>query len=215
MYDFLEGRVEELSPTRLSLLVAGVGYELACSLQTSRRMQRGAQHRLWTHLVVREDLLALYGFHSQSERALFRELVAISGVGPKVALAVLSSLSEEQLIEAVRLEQPDRLQQVPGIGRKTADRLLLELKSRVEKLGLAAGGVRITGSAAVGGGSQGGEGSGSQLGEAVEALVALGYKAQQAEQELARALKQWQKDHKDEAPSLEEWIRLVLMGKKG
>lgn len=209
MYDFLEGRVEELTPTRLSLLVQGIGYDLACSLQTSRGLKRGAEARLWTHLVVREDLLALYAFHSSAERSLFRELVAISGVGPKVALAILSSMSEAQLIEAVRLDQPERFTQVPGIGKKTADRLLLELKSRVEKLFPVGETVRLSGTAAVG---EVQTGEGGRLAEAVEALVALGYKPVQAEQELSKALRRHQAEHEGEEPALEEWIRRTLQG---
>jgi len=183
MYDFLRGRVARLSPTRLTLETQGVGWELFCSVATSRRLAPGREARIWTHLVVREDLLALYGFHSEDERVLFRELVAVAGVGPRVALAILSGLEGEDLPRAVLGGDAARLTRVPGVGKKIAERLVLELRGRFEKLYplLAAGEEGLppgAAAAAVAGGP---------LAEALEALLALGYKPAQAEADLAKA----------------------------
>lgn len=202
MYEYLRGRVELLSPTQVVLETAGVGWDLACSLNTSRRLQRGQEARLWVHLLVREDLLALAGFHSRTERELFRDLLAVAGVGPKVALAVLSGLDENELLEVVRLAQVERLTRVPGIGRKIAERLLLELKDRFEKRHGAPGADGLPGLPA-------GAAPDARR-EALEALVALGYKAAQAEQELAKALARWQGAGGEGLPAVDVWLRTVL-----
>jgi Holliday junction DNA helicase RuvA len=153
------------------------------------------------HLLVREDLLSLTAFHSKGERELFRDLLSVAGVGPKVALAVLSGLDENEFLEVVRLGSVERLTRVPGIGRKIAERLLLELKDRLDKRhagsadglpGLPAGGVM------------------DARREVLEALVALGYKGAQAEQELAKALSRWQSGGGEGQPAVDVWLRLVL-----
>jgi holliday junction DNA helicase RuvA len=205
MYEYLRGRIEQLAPTQVVLETAGVGWDLACSLQTSRRLERGKEARLWVHLLVREDLLALVGFHSRGERELFRDLIAVAGVGPKVALALLSGLEEQDLLEAVRQGAVERLTRVPGIGRKTAERLLLELKDRFEKrlggLGGAEGALPAFGA---------GGAAGDPRAQALEALVALGYKPAQADQELAKVLAQHQAEQGAGQPEVGDWIRRVL-----
>lgn len=200
MYEYLRGRVEALAATQVVLEAGGVGWDLACSLNTSRRLERGQEARLWVHLLVREDLLALVGFHSKGERELFRDLVSVAGVGPKVALAVLSGLEEEDLLEVIRLQQVERLTRVPGIGRKIAERLLLELKDRFERRQSAAGGAPPR---------PGEEGEGARR-EVQEALLALGYKPAAAEQEVVRALARWQAEGRSGQPGVEAWLRLVL-----
>ncbi len=202
MYEYLRGRVESVAPTQVVLETAGVGWDLACSVNTSRRLERGQEARLWVHLLVREDLLALTAFHSRGERELFRDLISVAGVGPKVALAVLSGLEENDLLEVVRSQAVERLTRVPGIGRKIAERLLLELKDRFEKRqgpGLSGGGLGLPGGAAD-----------DPRQQALEALVALGFKPAQAEPELARALAQFQAEGGAGLPEVGEWIRRVL-----
>jgi holliday junction DNA helicase RuvA len=201
MYDFLQGRVARLNPTRLTLETQGVGWELFCSVATSRRLSQGREARIWTHLVVREDLLALYGFHSEEERLLFRELIAVAGVGPRVGLAILSGLEGEDLPRAVLAGESARLTRVPGVGKKIAERLVLELKGRFERLFplLAGDGDGLSGASGItapGGGA---------LAEALEALLALGYKPAQAEADLARAAKGLTGE-----PGVEELLRAVL-----
>ena len=203
MYEYLRGRVESLAPTQVVLETAGVGWDLACSLNTSRRLTRGEEARLWVHLLVREDLLSLVGFHSRGERELFRDLIAVAGVGTKVALAVLSGLEENELLEVVRLGSVERLTRVPGIGRKIAERLMLELKGRFEK---RHGGGGEGGLAHAGAGASGDD----PRMQALEALVALGFKPAQAELELSRVLTRWQAEGNQELPTVEAWLRLVL-----
>jgi Holliday junction DNA helicase RuvA len=203
MYEYLRGRVESVAPTQVVLEAGGVGWDLACSVNTSRRLERGQEARLWVHLIVREDLLALTAFHSRGERELFRDLISVAGVGPKVALAVLSGLEENDLLEVVRSQAVERLTRVPGIGRKIAERLLLELKDRFEKR-------QGPGGASGSGLSAGGAGAEDPRGQALEALVALGFKPGQAEPELARVLAQFLAEGGEGLPEVGDWIRRVL-----
>jgi Holliday junction DNA helicase RuvA len=124
----LSGRLLEKHPTKVLLDVGGVGYEVLVPLTVSRRLgDPGQEVVLWTHLQLREDALQLYGFLTPQEREAFLSLMKIRGVGGRLALNILSHLELEELEQAVREGNVRRLQQVPGIGRKTAQRLLLEL----------------------------------------------------------------------------------------
>jgi Holliday junction DNA helicase RuvA len=128
----LTGLVAEKSPPLVLIDVAGVGYEVDVPMSTFCNLPGlGERVTLLTHQVVREDAHLLYGFLSPEERATFRELVKISGVGPRTALAILSGLSVADLAGAVTRQEGGRLQKVPGIGKKTAERLLLELKGKL------------------------------------------------------------------------------------
>lgn len=128
----LAGILLEKNPPEIVVDAGGVGYEVSVPMSTFYDLPAaGAKLSLWTHLVVREDAQLLYGFLTQRERAIFRELIRIAGVGPRTALAVLSGMSVHELIEAVALQEAARLVKVPGIGKKTAERLLLELKGRL------------------------------------------------------------------------------------
>ncbi len=128
----LSGLLVEKTPPQLLLEVGGVGYELDVPMSTFYNLPAaGERVTLLTHFVVREDAQALYGFLTQAERAAFRELVRISGVGPRTALAILSGLSVDDLAAAVSRQESARLVKVPGIGKKTAERLLLELKGKL------------------------------------------------------------------------------------
>jgi holliday junction DNA helicase RuvA len=128
----LTGLVAEKTPPRVLLDVGGVGYEVDVPMSTFYNLPAlGERVSLLTHLVVREDAQLLYGFATSGERATFCELVKISGVGPRTALSILSGLSTAELAQAVSLQDSGRLVRVPGIGKKTAERLLLELKGKL------------------------------------------------------------------------------------
>ena len=128
----LAGTLLARNPPEIVVDAHGVGYELQVPMSTFYDLpQTGAAVALWTHLVVREDAHLLYGFLTERERSIFRELIRFSGIGPRTALAVLSGMSGDDLVAAVAQQEPGRLTKVPGIGKKTAERLLLELKGRL------------------------------------------------------------------------------------
>ena len=165
----LSGTLAGKTPPQVLVDVAGVGYEVDVPMSTFYLLPGlGEKVVLLTHFVVREDAQLLYGFLSAEERSTFRQLVRISGVGPRTALSILSGLSVAELVQAVALQETGRLMKVPGIGKKTAERLLLELKG---KLGDAIG----TPSA---------QADDAQA-DILQALVALGYN----DREAAMALK--------------------------
>ena len=171
----LTGIVAEKSPPQVLLDVQGVGYEVDVPMSTFCNLPAlGERTTLLTHLIVREDAHQLFAFLTDEERATFRLLIKISGVGPRTALGILSGLSVPDLAGAVSRQEGGRLQKVPGIGKKTAERLLLELKG---KLGpeLGSGGAVIASDA---------------QGDIVQALIALGYN----EKEAAMAIKGLPKD---------------------
>jgi Holliday junction DNA helicase RuvA len=128
----LSGTLLEKNPPQILLDVAGVAYEVDVPMSTFYNLpDTGGKVTLFTHLVVREDAHLLYGFGSEHERRAFRLLTRISGIGAKIALAVLSGLSVAELAQAITLQESGRLTAVPGIGKKTAERILLELKDKL------------------------------------------------------------------------------------
>jgi Holliday junction DNA helicase RuvA len=128
----LSGTLLEKNPPQILLDVAGVAYEVDVPMSTFYNLpDTGAKVTLFTHLVVREDAHLLYGFGSEHERRAFRQLTKISGIGAKIALAVLSGLSVAELAQAITLQESGRLTKIPGIGKKTAERILLELKDKL------------------------------------------------------------------------------------
>ena len=128
----LSGRLAAKNPPQVLVDTGGVAYEVDVPMSTFYSLPAtGEPVSLFTHLIVREDAQALYGFATLEERAAFRQLIRISGVGARTALAVLSGLSVSELAEAVTLQEPGRLTKIPGIGKKTAERLLLELKGKL------------------------------------------------------------------------------------
>ena len=128
----IHGTLLLANPPEILVDAHGVGYEISVSMNTLYELPPPGQPvTLWTHLVVREDAQLLYGFHTEAERAAFRALIRISGIGPRMALAVLSGLSVEDLDRAVSEQETGRLTKVPGVGKKTAERLLLELKGKL------------------------------------------------------------------------------------
>ena len=137
MIGFLRGQVLQKNPQEILLDVGGVGYRVLVPVSTFCRLgEIGTGTALHIHTHVREDQLALYGFATEAEIELFEKLISVSGVGPKVALGVLSGIETQDLVHALRSSDVARLTRVPGVGKKTAERLILELK---DKLGLLSG----------------------------------------------------------------------------
>ena len=142
MIAFLRGRVLDKQPNRITVDVQGVGYEVHVPLSTYYDVgEEGAEIALRVHTHVREESIQLYGFLTTLEQQLFERLIGISGIGPKLAIAVLSGIDSAELVGAVQRGDVARLTSVPGIGRKTAERIVLELKDRLAQLVIPAGAV--------------------------------------------------------------------------
>jgi Holliday junction DNA helicase RuvA len=140
MIGSVRGRLESKSPPQLTVDVGGLGYELVAPMSTFFLLPAvGEEVRLLTHLVVREDAHILYAFGTEDERRLFRSLIKVSGVGPKIALALLSGISVEAFVQCVQSEDFGALTRIPGVGRKTAERLVVELRDRLPAPGSSAG----------------------------------------------------------------------------
>ncbi len=161
----IEGRLLEKNPPGILVDANGVGYEIDVPMSTFYQLPAISERvTLLTHLAVREDAHQLYGFGTSSERAAFRELIKISGVGARTALAVLSGLSVDELAQTITLQESARLTRVPGIGKKTAERLLLELKG---KLGADLGTAKTSAAS-------------DAAADVIRALLALGYNEREA-----------------------------------
>ena len=194
----LQGTILEKQPPSILIDVQGVGYELEASMSTFYQLPDcGENITLHTHLVVREDAQLLYGFYSLSERQMFRNLIKISGVGPKLALTILSGMSAEDFSRCIMDGDSKALTRLPGVGKKTAERLVIELKDRLEK----DDSIKLSGST---GTTASIERQANPVNDAVSALISLGYKAQQASQMI--------RDIDVEAKSTEEIIRAALQG---
>lgn len=162
----LSGRLAAKHPPQVLVDVGGVAYEIDVPMSTFYNLPAtGEPLTLHTHLIVREDAHTLYGFATLEERAAFRQLIRISGIGARTALALLSGLSVAELAQAVAMQEPARLTRVPGIGKKTAERLLLELKGKLAEALPAAGAAATPGSAAA---------------DILNALISLGYSEKEA-----------------------------------
>lgn len=171
MIGSLRGRLAGKMPPHVVVECGGVGYEIETPMSTFFGLpQTGAEVFLHTHLVVREDAHLLFAFASESERWLFRQLIKVSGVGARVALTILSGASVEQFARAVQEGDAASLTRLPGIGKKTAERLVVEMKDRLADSAAASTGVPV----------KPGARSASPVDEAFDALVALGYKPQEA-----------------------------------
>lgn len=194
MIGFLRGRIAAKHPPLLVMDVAGVGYEVEAPMSTFYGLPSvGTEATLHTHLVVREDAHVLFGFGTEGERALFRELIKVSNVGPRIALAILSGVSVEGFHRCVESEDVASLVRIPGIGRKTAERLVVEMRDRLKALAppQAVDGARAAPGEAA-----------TPHSEAYSALIALGYKPP----EVLRLLKSVDPSVK----STEEMIRHAL-----
>lgn len=192
----LKGTLAEKAPNRLTIDVAGVGYDVLVPLSTFYGIgEIGAPVALRIHTHVREEVIALYGFTTPLEQDLFERLISISGIGPKLALAVLSGIDPGDLVRAIRTQDVARLTRIPGVGKKTAERIGLELKDRLP--------LGTTASAGQTGGAAPGEDLRSDL---LSALTNLGYKGQVAEKAVDAALK------KTPDASFEDVLRDILRG---
>lgn len=179
MFDYLTGTIASKHGDAASLDVGGVGYSCFVSVNTLADLPpAGDQVTLLVHLVVREDELSLYGFLTAIERELFRRLISVSGVGPKVALALLSGTTPEVLLEAIGNRDIARLRGIKGVGPKTAERIIVDLTDYAARRRLAAAPSATSGPAA----------SGTVLDEAVAALVALGFVEKAAIKAVQKAL---------------------------
>ncbi len=200
MIALVEGTVLEKSEGSVVLLCSGIGLQLSCSMNTLAAIPPAGQTcRLFTHFSVREDAMELFGFMAREERAMFRNLISISGVGPKSALFVLGSLPLADLRLAILTGDIGLLSRAPGIGKKTAQRIALELKDKVTKDALE-GGISVEDIAAADAEAP----AQDALGEAMQALKALGYSPQEAASALKAA--------KGKAQTADELIRLALRG---
>ena len=177
MISFLKGKIVTKSATTAEIECGGIGYSILISLNTSQRLPNpGNDATILTILIHREDSLTLYGFIDNSERDAFRLLISVNGVGPKTALAVLSSVNVNEFVSNITIGNISGLQKIPGIGRKTAERIILELKDKV---------VAISN---IGSGSTDGIAYNINIKEAILALISLGYNHQQAEKYINSAV---------------------------
>jgi len=175
----IHGKIIEKQPPQLLVDVQGVGYEIDAPMSTFYQLPNlGEAVVLHTHLVVREDAQLLYGFASLSERSLFRTLIKISGVGPKLALTILSGMNADEFIICVQDSDAAALVRLPGVGKKTAERLIVELRDKLKDQVPGTG----AGSAVSGGAGTGlsRSSASSPVSDAISALIALGYKATEA-----------------------------------
>jgi len=133
MYSFIEGKIDDLNPTAAVIACQGIGYMVNISLNTYTQINGKESCRLYTHLVVREDALILYGFADTSERHVFQQLISVSGVGPNTARLILSSLTAAEVADAIARENVKLLQSIKGIGGKSALRIIIDLKDKIMK----------------------------------------------------------------------------------
>jgi Holliday junction DNA helicase RuvA len=178
MIGCLIGEVFALEAPTVLLNVNGVGYEIDTPLSTFCQLQKGQKVTLWTHLVVREDAQQLYGFSDAQEKTIFRILLKVNGVGAKMALGILSTLSIELLIHSIEHDDINTLIKVPGVGKKTAERLIIELRDRFKALSTSS----TSNTANV---SQMQFMANSPVAEAEAALQSLGYKPIEAQKAVA------------------------------
>ena len=198
----LRGTLAEKQPPHLILDVNGLGYELEVPMTTLYRLPSvGEPLTLHTHLVVREDAQLLYGFFGKRERDFFRELIRLNGVGPKLALALMSSLEVDELVRCVQSQDTSALTKVPGVGKKTAERLLVELKDRFKAW------ETVPAMFALVPNQPGGPDAppvATAENDAVSALISLGYKPQEASKAVSAI--------KEKGLSSEDMIRRALKG---
>ncbi|QLB44168.1 Holliday junction branch migration protein RuvA [Mannheimia pernigra] len=179
----LQGKIIEKQPPEILLDVQGVGYELLLPMTSFYNLpQIGDETAIFTHLVVREDAHLLFGFSQKQDRSLFRELIKTNGVGPKLALAILSAMSVSQFVTAIEQEELTKLTKIPGIGRKTAERLLVELKGKFKGIEQTDFFVEASDHIIV-------NHTPDPANEALDALISLGYKPSDAEKMIKKVNK--------------------------
>ena len=197
MIGHLKGKIISKSPPEVLLEVQGIGYEVLCPMSTIYELDNLYDDvLLFTHLSIKEDAHTLFGFITKDEKNVFRELIRVNGVGPKVALAILSNLSVHSLVECISTEDADLLAKTPGIGKKTALKLIVELQDRLSKLdlvGILANSTEIK------------QNSNPNSKQAIEALQSLGFKAKEANRMVSKI--------EDQELNTEQLIRLALQNK--
>lgn len=191
MYDHIEGDLASKSPAQAVISAGGVGYRLTIPLSTFEALPPAGAVRLLAYLQVREDALKLYGFATEDERRLFLQLISVSGIGPNTAIAILNGIRPPDFRRAVAAEQAEELCRIKGIGRKTAERIIVELKREMEREL-----IEETGKAA---------GARGAVSDAVAAMLALGYTRSAAEKAVTRAL-----DKLGAKATLEDVVREAL-----
>lgn len=201
MIGFLTGRIHDKQPPFLWLDVMGVGYEIEAPMSTFYALpDMGETALVYIHTHVREDALLLYGFATEAEKRLYRTLIKANGVGAKMALAILSSMSVSEFVQLVQNADSVGLTRIPGVGKKTADRLVIEMRDRLKELSefdlIAVSAANQTPSQA--------QVANAAQQSAIAALVSLGYKASQAENMVAEVAKE------SEEYTLEQLIKLAL-----
>ena len=178
MIEYLKGEITELDPTKAIIECAGVGYECNISVYTYDKLRTGQVFKLFIDESIREDARLLYGFISEQERAIYRLLISVSGVGPNTARCIQSSLSPDELVAVISTGNDRQLKNVKGIGSKTAQRIIVDLKDKIGNLGIAAA---TAASSAVVAQNENGD-------EAIQALVALGYPLANANKAITQLL---------------------------
>jgi len=191
------GQILSKNPPEVVVVVAGIGYAILCPMSTFYQLSdTGSNVLLYTHLSIKEDSHTLFGFITKDEKILFRELIRVNGVGPKVALAILSHLTVGSLVECISNEDADLLAKTPGIGKKTALKLIVELQDRLDKVEFSSG-IMALGVVK--------NNSNPNAKKALEALQSLGFKAKEANNMIAAI--------EDQTLSTEELIRQALKNK--
>ena len=197
MIGHLKGQIISKNPPEIVMEVCGIGYELLCPMSTFYELGNpNDEILLFTHLSIKEDAHTLFGFISKDEKNIFRELIRVNGVGPKVALAILSHLSVTSLIECIATEDSDLLAKTPGIGKKTALKLIVELQDRLSKVELVSSPSRTNGFR---------QSSNPNTKQAIEALQSLGFKTKEANKMVSKI--------EDKDLTTEQLIRLALQNK--
>ncbi|MDR3129786.1 MAG: Holliday junction branch migration protein RuvA [Tannerellaceae bacterium] len=195
MITYIRGEFKDLQPARIVVEAAGIGYEVNISLNTYSALSGQSQGLIYVHEVIREDAHLLYGFAQEGERHLFLLLISVSGVGPNMARMILSSLSPEELVHVIGVQDERALKAVKGIGLKTAQRILVDLKDKVQTLGQ--GSLSAIDRQIVGGVGQAAE-------EAISALVMLGFQTAAARKVIGELVKE------SPAMSVEKMIKDAL-----
>jgi len=198
MIGHLNGKIISKNPPEVLLEVGGIGYEILCPMSTFYQLDNLSEDvLLFTHLSIKEDGHTLFGFITKDEKNVFRELIRVNGVGPKVALAILSNLSVNSLVQCISTEDADLLAKTPGIGKKTALKLIVELQDRLSKLELIGSSLEPS--------KELKQSSNPNTKQAIEALQSLGFKAKEANKMVLKI--------DDQDLSTEQIIRLALQNK--
>ncbi|MBX9585727.1 MAG: Holliday junction branch migration protein RuvA [Gammaproteobacteria bacterium] len=180
MIGSLRGKILKKNPPQILVEVNGIGYEIETPMSTFYHLPADEKEIfLYTHLVVREDAHLLFGFYQERDRVLFRHLIKVSGIGPKVALAILSGMDSDSFMRSILDNDTGSLTRIPGVGKKTAERLVIEMRDKLAAFGEInlSTGILLNN----------GEPAGSEIADAISALVSLGYKPEQARRAVTNA----------------------------